>query len=234
MKRLIVASVVLLSVALSGCQDSKDEAQPLSEKDFYKTIGEEIPVETAIKWMVLYRKERSVQGRLEGTPFYSVSADHMKAALTSADDLVGVAFHHALDDNGERHILVIPVDATLGLWSDTPRMLLDANTNTEISADVASAWASNYKTAYPDEKWFHFFGKDVFDQMSALPYFSSVELEPAISELDFTPQLLLIVPNDEGESDEAETDASGRTSSLSLLYGAVYDASNSCPPCAVY
>ena len=66
MKRLIVASVVLLSVALSGCQDSKDEAQPLSEKDFYKTIGEEIPVETAIKWMELYRKEKSVQGRLEG------------------------------------------------------------------------------------------------------------------------------------------------------------------------
>lgn len=225
MKRLIVASVVLLSVALSGCQDSKEVAQPLSEKDFYKTIGEEIPIETAVKWMELYRKERSAQGRLEDTPFYSVSADHMKAALTSADDLVGVAFHHALDDNGERHILVIPVDATLALWSGTPRMLLDANTNTEISSDVASAWASNYKTAHPDEKWFHFFGKQVFDQMSALPYFSSMELEPAISDLDFTRQLLLIVPNNEVESD------AGRTSSLLSV---VYDASNSCPPCAVY
>lgn len=230
MKRLMVVCAVLLSVALSGCQDSKDVAQPLSEKDFYKTIGEEIPVETAIKWMELYRKERSLQGRLEGSPFYSVSADHLKAALTSADDLVGVAFHHAIDDNGERHILVIPVDATLALWSsDASRILLDANTNTQISPDVASAWASNYKDAYPAEKWFHFFGKQVFDQMSALPHFSSVELEPAISELDFTPQLLLIVPNN-----EVESDSSGRTSTLSLLYAVVYDASNSCPPCAVY
>ena len=230
MKRLIVASVVLLSVALSGCQESKDVAQPLSEKDFYKTIGEEIPVETAIKWMELYRKERSAQGRSEGTPFYSVSADQLKGALSSAQDLVGVAFHHAIDDNGERHILVIPVDATLALWSsDTTRILLDANTNTEISQEVASAWTSNYKDAYPNEKWFHFFGKDVFDQMSALPYFSSMELQPEISELDFTPQLLLIIPNN-----DVESDSSGRTAVLSLLYAVVYDASNSCPPCAVY
>lgn len=227
MKRLFVVSAVLLSMVLSGCQDAKDVAQPLSEKDFYKTIGEEIPMETALRWMELYRKERSAQGRLEETPLFSVSAAQLKAALTSAEDLVGVAFHHAIDDNGKRHILVIPVDATLTLWtSDTNRMLLDANTDLEIAPDVALAWASKYKAEYPEEKWFHFFGKDVFDQMSALPYFASMNLEPAISELDFTPQLLLLVP-DSGSAD----DSSGRTSSLYLT---VYDASNSCPPCAVY
>lgn len=225
MKRLIVVSAVLLSMALSGCQDAKDVAQPLSEKDFYKTIGEEIPVETAIKWMELYRKERSAQGRVEDSPLFSVSAGQLKAALTSAEELVGVAFHHAIDDNGQRHILVIPVDATLTLWSsDIPRVLIDANTDLELSAEIASDWAANYKAAHPEEKWFHFFGKDVFDQMSALPYFSTLELEPAISELDFTPQLLLIVPDNEVAS-------SGRTSTLSDAV--VFDASNSCPPCAV-
>ena len=163
------------------------------------------------------------------SPAFSVSAAQLRALLASTDELVGVAFHHAIDDAGQRHIVVIPVDQTLNLWSgDSTQILVDANTNTEISPEVAAAWTDNFKNEHPNEKWFHFFGKDVFDQMSSLPFFSSMELEPAISELDYTPQLLLIVLDNADES----VSSSGRTSYLSLL-GVVYDASNSCPPCAV-
>lgn len=223
MKRLVIVTGVLIAMTLSGCQESKDAVQPLSEKDFYKTIGEQIPFETAVKWMDLYRKERTKLGRSETTPSYSVSADQLKSAMTSADELVGIAFHHAIDEAGERHILVIPVDETLTLWtSGTGRVFVDANTGSEITQEVASAWATNYKNEFPDEKWFHFFGKQVFDEMSSLPDFSSVELEPAVSALDLSQQLLLIIL-------DGESDSSGRTE----LFALVYDASNACPPCAV-
>lgn len=224
MKRLIIVTGVLITMTLLGCQESKDAVQPLSEKDFYKTIGEQIPFETAIKWMELYRKEGTKQGRFEATPSYSVSAAQLQATMASTEELVGLAFHHAIDEAGERHLLVIPVDGTLTLWrSGTGRVFVDANTSSEITQEVASAWATNYKNEYPDEKWFHFFGKGVFDEMSALPDFSSVELEPALSELDFSQQILLIILNDESES-------SGRTA---VEFAMVYDASNACPPCAV-
>ena len=225
MNRFIVVTGVLITMALLGCQEAKEDvARPLSEKDFYKTIGEEIPFETGMAWIELYRKKRTEQGRSEATPPYAVSADQLKAVLTSAEELVGVAFHYGIDENGQTHILVIPVDETLTLWPSSPgRIVVDANTGSALTREVASAWASNYKNAYPDETWFHFFGKEVFDQMCALPYFSSMELEPAISALDLTPQLLLIVLNDDSSS-------LGRSAEE---VGVVYDASNACPPCAV-
>ena len=225
MKRIIIVTGVLIAMSLLGCQEAKDVTSPLSEKDFYKTIGEQIPFETGMEWIKLYQKNRIAQGRTETAPSYNVPAAQLKAVLQSTEELVGVAFHHAIDDTGQPHILVIPVDATLTLWSaDSSRVLVDANTGLEITQEEASSWASNYKDQNPDEKWFHFFGKEVFEEMCALPYFSSMELEPAISSIDFTPQILLIVLNDDSSS-------SGRTAYD--LMGVVYDASNACPPCAV-
>lgn len=226
MHRFVVVFAVSVTLFVTGCQETKEELQnPLSEKDIYKTIGEEIPFETGMEWIEYYRKKIFEQGRTETSASYQISATQMNTILQSADELVGVAFHYGIDEAGETHVLVIPVDEQLSLWSSIAgRVFADANTGDAISQEVASAWALQFKNSHPDEKWFHFFGKDIFDEMRAIPYFTKVEIEPAINTLDLTPQLLLVVPNEEAVS-------SGRATADSD--GVVYDASNACPPCAV-
>lgn len=205
------------------CQDRKEDATtPRSEKDIYKTIGEEIPFETGLQWMD-FHKNRSHAARLDSLGKCSVPASGMNAMLSSVENLIGVAFHYAIDDFGGAHILVIPVNETMELWSPLPgRVLIDGNTGTEIPHEVAAAWAGNYKAAYPSDIWYHFFGKEIFDQMQALPYFESVDIEPATNPEDLSAQLLLVIWNDGQIS-------TGRTTAVP---GTVYDASNACPPCA--
>jgi hypothetical protein len=225
MNRFNFLAAIIVALSLPSCQDTKQDLRdPLSEKDVYKTIGEQIPFETGMEWIEFYNKKRYEQARLDLSASFNVPAPQMESLLKSATDLVGVAFHYAIDDLGQSHILVIPVDESMTLWSDiSGRIMVDANTGNQISQDIASQWAQRYKDAYADEIWFHFFGKDVFDEMVALPFFNSVDIEPAINVLDLTAELLLVVPND----DEISL---GRTASSD---GVVYDASNPCPPCAV-
>jgi hypothetical protein len=225
MKRFNFLAAILVALSLVSCQDTKEDLRdPLSETDVYRSIGEEIPFQTGMKWIEFYKKKSYEQGRLDLSSSFTVPAAQMKSALKSITGLVGIAFHYAMDESGKSHILVIPVDESLSLWSNiSGRILVDANTGNEISQDIASAWAKRYKDAYPDEIWFHFFGKGVFDEMVALPYFNNVDIEPAINALDLTPELLLVVMDDEAVS-------SGRTASSD---GTVYDASNACPPCSV-
>ena len=231
MKRSIVGTTLCVALSFLGCQEMKEDGQqPLSEKEFYKTIGEEIPFETAMEWIEYYRlteynkqSQSPDQGRTEILAAQAVSASQMNALLGSTEDLVGVAFHYGLDSLGIKHVLVIPVDGSLSLWSSLPgRIFVDANTGNEIAQSTASAWAQNYKNAHPNDVWFHFFGKYIFDDMTALPYFNSVEIEQGTQVLDLTPELLLVVWN-EGLNILGRTNASEAT---------VYDASNACPPCA--
>jgi hypothetical protein len=225
MNRFNFLAAIIVAFSLASCQDTKQDLRdPLSEKDVYKTIGEQIPFETGMEWIEFYNKNRYEQARLDLSSSFNVPAPQMESLLKSVTGLVGVAFHYAIDDLGQSHILVIPVNESMTLWSNiSGRIIVDANTGNEISHDIASEWAQRYKDAYADEIWFHFFGKDVFDEMVALPFFNSVDIEPAINVLDLTAELLLVVPND----DEISL---GRTAASD---GVVYDASNACPPCAV-
>lgn len=212
-----------LVFCLVSCQESKEDAKALSVKDFYKTIGEAIPFETGMEWIDNYQKKTST-GRTEILYNYYVSSSEMRAVLGSASDLVGVAFHWGTDALGTTHIILIPVDGTMSLWTTTSgRVFVDANTNTEISQSVASTWATAYKNAHPNDVWFHFFGKYIFDDMTALPYFNSVDIEPGINTLDLTPEMLLVVWDE-------SLNLLGRTNTQDAT---VYDASNACPPCAV-
>ncbi len=226
MNRLILAFALTVAFSFMTCQEAKEDLKsPVVEKEFYKTVGEEIPFETGMEWIAYYKEKNPGQGRTELLSDYSVSSEQLTAALASVPDLVGVAFHHAIDDNGSSHIIVIPVDGSLLLWSTIPgRTYIDANTGTAISPSVASAWAQNYKTANPSSIWFHFFGKNIFDDMAALPFFNNVIIAPAINILNLKPQLLLVVYND-------ILNPLGRTQDEP---GIAYDASNPCPPCAVH
>jgi hypothetical protein len=222
MKTLIIAISLYCTVCLLACQDSKEELKSpgSSKQDFYKNIGEKIPLETAMEWIELYKKTRNSTGRVEEEPAFVVSASEMDAMLASVADLTGVAFHYALDDAGTLHILVIPVDATLHVWPGVSgRYLIDANTGSRIAEGAASAWSENYKKANPDGIWYHFFGSNIFDDMKTLSYYQSVDIERATNTTGLTPELLLIVWN------ELST---GRTTADD---GTTYDASNPCPPC---
>ena len=227
MNRFIFHSAIAIVAALSflSCHELREDvADPLSEKDVYRTIGEEIPFETAMEWIEFYKKESYHQGRVASVSSYHVPAAQLETVLNSTTDLVGIALHHAIDDSGQHHIILIPVDGSMSLWSEiSERIMVDANTGSAISQPIAYAWAKRYKNENPDKTWFHFFGKNIFDDMAALPFFNSFEIEPAICVLDLTPQLLLVVMNDELIS-------TGRTTATQAV---VYDASNACPPCAV-
>ncbi|HEX8040504.1 MAG TPA: hypothetical protein VF490_15200 [Chryseosolibacter sp.] len=223
MKGSIVLTILCLGFCLVSCQESREDAKTPSVKDFYKTIGEEIPFETGMEWIDNYQKKMST-GRTEILYNYYVSASEMRAVLGCTSDLVGVAFHWGTDALGMTHIILIPVDGSMSLWTPVSgRVFVDANTNTEISQQVASTWAAAYKNAHPNDVWFHFFGKYIFDDMTALPYFNSVDIEPGINSVDLTPQMLLVVWDE-------SLNLLGRTNSQSAT---VYDASNACPPCAV-
>ena len=212
-----------LALAITACQEAReDTASPLAESEWHKTIGEEIPYETGMNWVFRYRKSKSGQGRTESAGF-QLPVAQLDSLLESADDLTGVAFHYGLDESGTQHILAIPVNSSLSLWtSGSPRIIIDANTGQQISQEQAFAWSRNFEVAYPSEIWFHFFGKEIFDEMKTLPFMQALDLEPALDDNN-DPQLLLIIWNNEAL-------AGGRTQ---YTLAKVYDASNACPPCAV-
>jgi hypothetical protein len=179
--------------------------------------------------MEYYRNKNNEEGRLGlglGLFSYTVSATQVEALVQSVSGLTGVAFHYATDENGNQHILLIPVDTSLSLWSSIPgRIFIDANTGDAISQSVAQTWAQNYKDAHPFSIWFHFFGKDIFDEILVIPYFDTLDIEPAINILNLTPQLLLVVWNN-----DILPLGNGRTMDEG---GKIFDASNPCPPCGV-
>lgn len=225
MKLVIAASTLSLSLLLFSCEEARENSgQPLSEADFYKTIGEPIPFETGMEWIENYQKRNAQNGRVELLSSYIVPSAQIERVVGSVSDLTGVAFHYGIDDAGETHIVLVPIDETLSLWSAIPgRIFVDANSGEELSQTTAQAWAQRYVDANPEDVAFHFFGKNIFDDMKALPYFNDLDIEPAINTLELTPELLLIVWDE-------TAGVSGRTSAEN---GMVYDASNACPPCAV-
>jgi hypothetical protein len=162
-----------------------------ADVSYYRNVGMQIPTETGYRWMDFYRSKQNLSGR-EKPSGYALSKDHLAQLSNSVNDLVAVAFHHALDDAGEHHFLVIPLDETLKLWSNE-KTIFDANDNSVIPADVAYQWTLNYQNAHPDEIWFHVFGEHVFDEMSAIPFFEYMQIEPAINDANLLPQVLLIV-----------------------------------------
>jgi hypothetical protein len=224
MKNLFVSALVFLALSILGCQDAKDDAYSQPDVEFYKAIGTQIPLETGIRWMQTYDKTNS-QGRQYQTD-YVITASQLETLRQSTPLLVGIAIHHGIDTDGTHHFILIPIDATLGLWSLLPgRVYLDANTDSQISASTAHAWALNYTEANPGSIWFHFFGLNVFDEIATIPFFTTLEIVPAINDADLTPQLLLVV-----EDESQANNPGGRSNYQSTM---IYDASSPCPPCPV-
>lgn len=222
MKNHVSVITVFLTLSLLACQDARVNVQEI-EKDlsYYRHVGEQIPFATGMDWMNHFHAKN--EGRSESFSDFAVSSSQLTDLVTSVDPFAGMAFHWGYDDEGSRHVIAIPIDDALSLWSDIPgRVYLDANTGSTISREQARDWATNYRHAHPDAVWYHFFGGDVFDEMAAIPFFNAIDIKPAINTLDQTPQLLLIVWNNSFSQGRAADDD-----------GVIYDASNPCPPCGV-
>jgi hypothetical protein len=225
MKKFCAVLCLYVGMSLLACQDTRDDLKS-SPPDitYYKSVGEQIPFETGMAWMEFYKKKNGQQAGRLGLFTYQVPDEQLQAMLQSVSGLTGVAFHYGLDGLGGTHVIVIPVDESLSLWSAIPgRIYVDANTGNEIPQSVASLWAENYKDEHPNGIWFHYFGANIFDEILAIPYFNTLDIEPAINILNLTPQLLLIVWNE-------ELSLLGRTADQGAT---VYDASSGCPPCDV-
>jgi hypothetical protein len=225
MKNLFASTVIFFAVSLMACQDTKEESvNNVRDITFYKNVGEQISVETGNRWMDAYNAKEVNQGRVNTTTSYAISASQLENLTESVSNLTGIAFHHALDDAGTHHFIAIPITESLSVWSPIPgRVLIDANTNTEISRSEARRWTQNYQDANPNKIWFHFFGTNIFDEITSISFFNSLTIEPAINDLNLTPQLLLIITDIAGSSN-------GRLTSDRTM---VYDASSPCPPCGV-
>jgi hypothetical protein len=222
MKNVVAYAVIVLSAILFACQDSKDEASSLPDLSAYKTVGMKIPTELGARWIQAYNQKYDPAGRLDGI-LYSLSSTQLQQLLSSVDNLIGVAFQYGLDDSGNKHIIVIPVDNTMRLWNFIEgRLYVDANTGAVITKGKAEQWSLNFQKANPDAIWFHYFGRNIFDEIVTLSDFTSLDIIPAINDLDFSPQLLLVVGN--------SSSLLGRTGTETTT---VYDASYPCPKCDV-
>jgi hypothetical protein len=222
MKKLLYFSVALFAMSLLACQDGKDEAKNITDLSYYRNIGKKIPTETGYRWMDVYRSKNGLGSREKPSGF-AVSKENLALVSSSVENLIGIAFQHATDETGAHHLLIIPVDESLKIWtSSDSKTIIDTNTDAAIDGSTAREWATNFQAANPEEIWFHFFGKHVFDEMSTISFFEYIQVEPAISDVNYTPQILLIINN------LAEVSSGGRGEMEEAI---VYDASSPCPPC---
>src|SRR5688572_4649337 len=101
MKRSIAAIVVCIAFSFHGCQEAKVELKtPISEKESYKIIGQEIPFDTGMEWIEYYKlaeynkKKNLDAGRIEVFSSYNVSASEITTMMQSTPDFTGIAFHY--------------------------------------------------------------------------------------------------------------------------------------------
>lgn len=230
MKNSVCFSILVLATSLLSCQDAKEDVRKnISDLAYYRNIGKQIPTEQGQRWLELYHsKNNSIgNGRIDLLG-YSLSKENLADMSNSVSGFTGVAFHHATDYFGNHHFLAIPIGESLQVWeAPAGKVIIDTNTDIPISGSTARIWAANYEASHPDDYWFHYFGKNVFDQMNLLTFFDAMLIAPALSDIDLSPQLLLIV----SELDLGLSGLSlGRTNSNETV---VYDCSTPCPPCAV-
>jgi hypothetical protein len=236
MKNFVVFTALYLTLSLLSCEDSSNELKsPPSDNLIYKNVGQEIPFETGMRWIEIYKQQEDKNSREIGSPNSllglglglglpnSLTDDNLEDLMECIPNIVGFAFHYATDGYGVTHVLVIPIDESLSVWEEEPgRIIIDARTNAPISQTTAQAWAQTYKNAHPTGVWFHYFGINIFNEISEIPFFSDMDIQPALNDL-LAPQMLLLVWIN-------PLNLLGRTKDTACR---VYDASNPCPPCGV-
>jgi hypothetical protein len=169
MKTKTILAACLLTILLSQCDDRADNKNAVAGNEiFTKSVGGPISAELAASWVE--RKRSHSSGREEN---FSVSAVQLNALLEKTDDKLGVILHHAEDASGEHHLFVAPVKSDLLSW--TNGSVLDAVSNEFVDAQTAAALVSDYKTSHPEGPWSHFYGIELFDEITSLTRLTRID-----------------------------------------------------------
>lgn len=205
MKTKILTAVVLLMVFFA-CQEQAVEKKV---SGFDQTTGDQITESEAERWITRFSKVQAAS-RIQSSGL-NISAEQL-SEIMKTENLVGVEFYHGLDEQGDRHVIAVPMD---GSESWDGKYIVDANTNQKISADLGQKWSSEYKSKNPGQIFCHQFGSEIINEITSLSFFNDIELQHALND-DLVPQLILCV------KDESQT--SGRTTAgTTTVY---YDKSN--------
>jgi hypothetical protein len=202
----IITCLVLFSI-LINCQESKEN---IAENKFSKNVGQQIPNDVAERWAERFKKTNA-SGRIDN---FSLNISILQSFLESPEDMVGVSFHHAIDNHGQYHILATRVNE-----GEPPltSAAIDVNEG-PIGIATAQDWALRYKTENPHATWSHFFGIYVFERIFLTSDAEQIDLVQGTDDLG-RGQLLMYV--------WSSPEYAGRTQGEELT---VYDKSVVCPP----
>lgn len=212
-------ALLIVMFLVLNCQNADDKylnETSLGQSSLKRDVGKQIPFEQAQGWLKNLQGKTSSNGWEKNDPSFSLDPTKFKQLLTSLPGIVGLVFHYGIDENDVRHVIVIPIDETLSLFS-SPKTIVDANSNTVVQQSVAREWIENYRKKYPDQIRSHFFGVNILNEINSMAGFSNMEMKRALSG-EGIPQLLLFVWR--------EGTGGGRIKSDPL----VYDYGDPCPP----
>lgn len=215
MKKQSVFFAALVSAFAMSCREAADNTSAATElRQQEVAVGQQIPLATAERWISFY-KEESSKGRIQDAA-YRIDAAMLKQLLDAVTDESGFALHHATDEEGVHHVLITAMGGNHNLWQAP---VADANTGTLLPGSTAMAWAAKYTSTHVGQIRYHFFGMDVFNEISNNTAFNYMDIVPALNDSS-EPQLLMMVWNNKGLE-------GGRTKEVPAV---VYDVSSPCPP----
>lgn len=206
-----VVAILLLSQCDERVASTNSEA---ANTIFTKTVGGPISAELAAQWVS--RKQSHSSGREEN---FSVSAEQLQTLLSQTDNKLGVTLHHAESPDGEHHLIVAPVKSDLQSWTNGP--VLDAVSNELVDATLAKSWVTTFKGKNPDGPWSHFYGMDLFDEITTMSGFSRIDFVAGEDEQGQSPMLIFAW--------SASPTGNGKSKEESSVYDRGYVCPTVCP-----
>jgi hypothetical protein len=195
---------LLLALSLLvGCQDVDGTTKA---SVFHEGVGAQISLDVATRWA---RRSEDVGSR-------DVSAAQLAVLVDASPDRVGVVFHEAMDDEGARHLLLTTMGEDAEPWAS---IVIDVDAAATVNVDTARAWTARHAAVSDDGPRYHFYGRDMLDEIIANPRFDHLGVSRALDD-EGQGQLVLMAWNDDGDA------RSGQPTP--------YDTGLTCPPvCSV-
>lgn len=204
MKKYFVFGAI--AVLLINCQDDKSSSNP-PDQQLSKYLGGKVDTEMALGWI-----DNASKAGQEQKITYSISQANLTKAIESGENIYGMVFHYGIDDQGEQHIILTPVGEDFTTWTG---VVIDANTDAEISAETAQVWIRNYIDANDEiTPRQHIYGINMFKEIQQ---YSAFEIVKGLND-DRIPQLLFVM-------NDGITTGRGKDEKPP-----VYDAGKVCPP----
>lgn len=205
----IFARTIFLFFVIFSCKDSS--IVPSDQVSYFnKNVGSRIPLATAEAW--IGRFDRS-NGRTK-TDDLVISAEKLKSLLDPIDEKLGVSFHRAITSEGHYRTLLIGVYMNGSLGT-----AYDLESGNSISENIRIDWCLRYKEQNVKGPWSHFFGIEVFNQITASDGFEKLGVHFGLNDENVT-QLILLAWSTEHSTGRSES---------ATAYDMSFPCPNTCP-----